>query len=64
MEVFQVAIETEQVGTVIIEEGKAVTVGDETYYSDGLLQIATVLTNEGVITNNGILINSEDGSNI
>jgi hypothetical protein len=51
-------------GTVIIEAGKAVTVGNETYYSDGLLQIATILTNEGVIENNGILINSEDGSNI
>tara|TARA_R110000744_G_scaffold52868_1_gene113126 strand:- start:84 stop:392 length:309 start_codon:yes stop_codon:yes gene_type:complete len=50
-------------GTVIIEQGKAVVVGDETYYSDGLLQIATVLTNNGLITNNGVLINSEEGNN-
>jgi hypothetical protein len=46
-------------GLVIIESGKAVTIGTETVYSDGLLQIATVLTNNGTITNNGILINAE-----
>lgn len=51
-------------GTVVIEEGDAVIVGNETYYSHGLLQIATVLTNEGIIENNGVLINSEDGSNV
>ena len=46
-------------GVVIIEQGDAVVVGDQTYYSDGLIQIATVLTNEGTINNNGIIINAE-----
>ena len=46
-------------GLVIIESGNAVTIGAETIYSDGLLQIATVLTNNGNITNNGILVNAE-----
>lgn len=50
-------------GLVVIESGSAVTVGNQTYYSDGLLQIATILTNEGTIENNGVLVNSEDGNN-
>ena len=50
-------------GVVTIDQGEAVIVGDQTYYSDGLIQIATVLTNEGLIVNKGIIINSEDGNN-
>ena len=46
-------------GLVIIDAGTAVTVGNETYYSHGLLQIQTIITNEGTIENNGILVNSE-----
>lgn len=46
-------------GLVIVEEGEAVTVGNETVYTHGLWQVQTVLNNEGTITNNGIIVNSE-----
>ena len=46
-------------GLVIINEGNAVNVGNEIYYSHGLLQIQTIITNEGIIENNGVLVNSE-----
>ena len=49
-------------GLVIIESGSAVIVGNQTFYSDGLLQIATILTNEGTIENNGVLINAEESN--
>ena len=49
-------------GLVVIESGQAIVVGNQTYYSDGLLQIATVLTNNGTIENNGVLVNSEESN--
>ena len=46
-------------GLVIVEEGELIQVGTETMYTHGLWQVQTVLNNEGTITNNGIIINSE-----
>ena len=46
-------------GLVVINAGDAVVIGNDTYYSHGLLQIQSIITNEGIIENNGVLVNSE-----
>lgn len=44
-------------GTINIDQGSLISLGDGTTIStDGLYQIQTILTNEGIINNNGILV--------
>jgi hypothetical protein len=44
-------------GTINIEQGTQIPIGNGAFIStDGLYQIQTILTNEGIINNNGILV--------
>jgi hypothetical protein len=44
-------------GTINIDQGILIPLGDNSFIAtDGLYQIQTVLTNEGIINNNGILV--------
>jgi len=43
-------------GIITIEQGLSIAFGTGSIATDGLYQIQTVLNNEGVINNNGILI--------
>jgi hypothetical protein len=43
-------------GIITIEQGLSIAFGTGSIATDGLYQIQTVLTNEGIINNNGILI--------
>jgi len=43
-------------GTIIIDQGAIIPFGTGSVSTDGLLQVQTVLNNEGLIVNNGIII--------
>ena len=43
-------------GTIIISQGVTIPFGTGSVSTDGLLQVQTVLNNEGLILNNGIII--------
>ena len=43
-------------GTIIIDQGAIIPFGTGSISTDGLLQVQTVLNNEGLILNNGIII--------
>jgi hypothetical protein len=43
-------------GTIIISQGATIPFGTDLVSTDGLLQVQTVLNNEGLILNNGIII--------
>ena len=43
-------------GTIIIDQGAIIPFGTDSVSTDGLLQVQTVLNNEGLILNNGIII--------
>ena len=43
-------------GTIIISQGATIPFGTGSVSTDGLLQVQTVLNNEGLIVNNGIII--------
>jgi len=43
-------------GTIIISQGEIIPFGTGSISTDGLLQVQTVLNNEGLILNNGIII--------
>ena len=43
-------------GTIIIDQGTIIPFGTGSISTDGLLQVQTVLNNEGLIVNNGIIV--------
>ena len=43
-------------GTIIIDQGTIIPFGTGSVSTDGLLQVQTVLNNEGLIVNNGIIV--------
>ena len=45
-------------GLLVIDAGAGYTVNGITYNTDGALQVETLLDNQGIIINNGIIYNS------